>query len=68
MHEAKQKTELIFLLTPRIVRKTSELRVIVPPAELERLEGTRAKPEEPCAGGCRPIPYRFPGFSTKDPK
>jgi type II secretory pathway component GspD/PulD (secretin) len=37
--EAKVKTELVFLLTPTIVRKTSDLKVITPPAELERLEG-----------------------------
>jgi type II secretory pathway component GspD/PulD (secretin) len=37
--ETKQKTELIFILTPHIVRKTSDLKIIVPPKELERLEG-----------------------------
>lgn len=36
--EAKAKTELIFMLTPRIVRRTADLKVIAPPAELERLE------------------------------
>jgi len=38
--ETKQKTELIFILTPHIVRKTSDLKIIVPPKELERLEAT----------------------------
>jgi hypothetical protein len=45
--ETQAKTELVFLLTPRIVRKTGDLRIITPPAELERLE---AEPEDgkPC--------------------
>ncbi|MHC5012672.1 MAG: type II secretion system protein GspD, partial [Planctomycetota bacterium] len=34
----KAKTELLFILTPTIVRKTADLRIITPPAELERLE------------------------------
>ena len=53
--ELKQKSELMFILTPRIVRKNTDARVIVPPAELERLE---QKPSDevdagPC-GGCGP--------------
>ena len=36
--ETKRKTELIFILTPHIVRKTKDLKIITPPAELDRLE------------------------------
>jgi general secretion pathway protein D len=51
--DTKAKTELVILITPRIVRKTAELRVITPPAELERLEQRRddvcaPPPFEPC--------------------
>jgi hypothetical protein len=54
-HETKQKSELMFILTPRIVRKNTDARVIVPPAELERLE---RKPTDEAnvgtCGGCGP--------------
>lgn len=49
--ETKQKRELVFIITPHIVRKTHELRIIVPPSELERLEGG-AVPEKPA---CKPF-------------
>ena len=48
--ETKQKTELIFILTPHIVRKTSDLKIIVPPKELERLEG--AEKGKDCGRKC----------------
>jgi type II secretory pathway component GspD/PulD (secretin) len=41
--ETKQKTELVFLLTPHIVRKTQDLKIVIPPAELERLEEREEK-------------------------
>ena len=41
--ENKAKTELIFILTPHIVRKTKDLKIITPPAELERLEKAESK-------------------------
>ncbi len=51
-NETKVKTELVFMLTPTIVRKTSEFHIITPPSELERLEekedGAPAKPPCPC--------------------
>ena len=40
--ETKQKTELIFILTPHIVRKTSDLKIVTPPKELQRLEDAAA--------------------------
>ena len=46
--ETKQKTELIFILTPHIVRKTSDLNIVVPPKELERLEGTNKDDKDCC--------------------
>ena len=46
--QSKVKTELVFLLTPTIIRKTSEFKVIAPPAELERLEGTEESAPDPC--------------------
>jgi general secretion pathway protein D len=57
--ETKAKTELVILITPRIVRKTAELRVITPPAELERLEQTRQATElvAPCGPPCLPNPF-----------
>ncbi|MCA9313892.1 MAG: hypothetical protein H6806_03580 [Planctomycetes bacterium] len=55
--ETKAKTELIFILTPTIVRKTGELKVIVPPAELERLERVEGGKEK-CP--CPPPPPKFP--------
>ena len=56
--ETKQKTELIFIMTPHIVRKTSDLKIIVPPKELERLEGIDKKK---CGIGCgEPLPMPKP--------
>ena len=46
--ETKAKTELIFILTPHIVRKTKDLKIITPPAELERLEKAEEKKSD-CA-------------------
>lgn len=46
--ETKQKTELIFILTPHIVDKTSDLKIVVPPKELERLESHGDKEIQPC--------------------
>ncbi|MDA1194770.1 MAG: hypothetical protein O2894_06260, partial [Planctomycetota bacterium] len=51
--ETKQKTELIFILTPHIVRKTTDLNIIVPPKELERLEAAGDKDGDCCG---KPIP------------
>jgi len=48
--ETKQKTELIFILTPHIVRKTTDLKIVVPPKELERLEA--AGDDGKCGPGC----------------
>ncbi len=53
--ETKVKTELIFILTPTIVRKTSELKVVVPPAELERLDRVQGEPAK-AKCGCPPSP------------
>jgi type II secretory pathway component GspD/PulD (secretin) len=56
--DTKAKTELVILITPRIVRKTAELRVITPPAELQRLEQKR---EDVCAPPpCGPFPIPNP--------
>ena len=55
--ETKQKTELIFILTPHIVRKTTDLKIIVPPKELERLEAT-GDDDKDCCG--KPIPMPKP--------
>ncbi len=48
--ESKQKTELIFILTPHIVRKTTDLKIVVPPKELERLEAAGDKKSGDCCG------------------
>ena len=70
--ETKQKTELIFILTPHIVRKTSDLKIIVPPKELERLEGAEdGKCERKCGDPikipqpCIPAP---PGWGAELPE
>ncbi len=55
--ETKQKTELIFILTPHIVRKTTDLKIIVPPKELERLETADEKGGDCCG---KPIPMPKP--------
>jgi len=55
--ETKQKTELIFILTPHIVRKTSDLKIIVPPKELERLEAAGDDSDDCCG---KPIPMPKP--------
>ena len=53
--ETKQKTELVFILTPHIVRKTGDLKIITPPGELQRLEKTEERDCEP------PLIFRKPG-------
>jgi type II secretory pathway component GspD/PulD (secretin) len=57
--ETKQKTELIFILTPHIVRKTNELKIVVPPKELERLEGA-ADRKKGCNICGKPLPLPKP--------
>ena len=54
--EAKAKTELVFMLKPTIVRKgAAGLKIVTPPAELERLEdGGRLLPSG------RPVARRAP--------
>jgi len=54
--ETKQKTELLFILTPHIVRKTSDLKIIVPPKELERLEAAGNGKDGDCCGRALPMP------------
>lgn len=54
--EAKQKSELVFLLTPKIMRKAANPRIIAPPAELKRLERGEAGGERPDCGPCRSNP------------
>jgi type II secretory pathway component GspD/PulD (secretin) len=56
--ETKAKTELIFILTPTIVRKTKDLKIVVPPAELERLETVESKKDSDC--DCPPKPPQLP--------
>ena len=52
--DQKAKTELVFFITPHILRKNSDQKVITPPGEAERLrEG----------GGCSVPPV--PGASEK---
>jgi general secretion pathway protein D len=53
-HESKQKTELIFMLTPRIIRKNADARVIMPPAELARLEQNPGEGKGSPCGPCAP--------------
>lgn len=53
--EEKQKTELVFILTPHIVRKTGDLKIVVPPSELQRLENTPEKGKKPCRPGWPPF-------------
>ena len=55
--ETKQKTELVFILTPHIVRKTGDLKIVTPPSELERLERSEDA-EESCKP---PRIFRKPG-------
>jgi Flp pilus assembly secretin CpaC len=52
-NESKQKTELIFILTPHIIRKNADARVILPPAELERLE--QKSTDSARCGPCAPM-------------
>ncbi len=54
--ESKQKTELFFILTPKIIRKGSDRRVISPPAELKRLERSESLEDAPPCGPCKPNP------------
>jgi type II secretory pathway component GspD/PulD (secretin) len=44
--DEKVKTELIFFITPHVLRRKSDNRVIVPPGEQERLRGVC---DDPCA-------------------
>jgi|GEM_PF-2898792 len=48
--DQKVKTELIFEITPHILRKRTDFKIITPPAEKERLEGAgggRCPPKAP---------------------
>lgn len=54
--ESKQKSELVFMLTPRIIRKATDPRVILPPSELERLEQHGDSAEGYECGPCKPNP------------
>lgn len=56
--ETKSKTELIFILTPHIVRKTQDLKIVLPPAELERLEKAGTEETDEC--DCPPRPPQLP--------
>jgi type II secretory pathway component GspD/PulD (secretin) len=71
--ETKAKTELVILLTPHIVRKTADLKIITPPGELERLEST--EPDGYCPAGPHlppltgaPLPWRGGGKKPAEPK
>ena len=58
--ETKSKTELVFILTPHIIGKSGQTRIVKPPGELKRLEQQRrstAEGEE-CKG---PRIFRKPG-------
>jgi type II secretory pathway component GspD/PulD (secretin) len=59
--ETKVKTEIIIMLTPKILRKTSDFNVVTPKEEIERL--TAEEPEDqiaPCPL-CEPLPGRGRG-------
>lgn len=60
--ETKQKTELIFILTPRIMRRGGDFKIVVPESEIERLEGLDSGET---AGKCKewkgPFGIRKPG-------
>ena len=43
--DQKVKTELVFFITPHILRKNSDYKIITPPGEAERLR----EAGEPCA-------------------
>ena len=58
--ETKRKTELVFLLTPRIVRKTQDIKIVIPPSEVRRLEGG-GDAEPACEGFKWPFGIRKPG-------
>ena len=60
--ETNAKTELIFILTPHIVRKTKDLKIITPPAELERLEKEASKKD--CKQDAPAVPPP-PGWGAK---
>jgi general secretion pathway protein D len=58
--ETKRKTELVFLLTPRIIRKNQDLKIVIPPSEVRRLEeGDETKPK--CPEFKLPFGIRKPG-------
>ena len=42
--DQKVKTELVFWITPHILRKKTDYKIITPPAEVERLRGQEACP------------------------
>jgi general secretion pathway protein D len=46
--ETTAKTELVIMITPRIVRKTADVGIIVPPEELKRLEAKEEEEKVPC--------------------
>jgi hypothetical protein len=54
--ESKQKSELVFLLKPTIIRKATNPRIIAPPAELKRLERGGDLDDPPPCGPCKPNP------------
>ncbi|MDJ0975391.1 MAG: hypothetical protein QNJ98_13080 [Planctomycetota bacterium] len=60
--ETKQKTELVFILTPRIMRKQGDLKIVVPESEIQRLESLG---DEEGDGKCKtpvgPFGIRKPG-------
>ncbi len=63
--ETKRKTELIFILTPHIVRKTKDLKIITPPAELDRLEkAEKNEGKKNCKGPTFPKLPRPPGWGA----
>jgi type II secretory pathway component GspD/PulD (secretin) len=47
--DTKVKTELVFHITPHILRKKTDYKIIAPPSEKERLEGA-------CPAGDEPVP------------
>lgn len=60
--ETKQKTELVFILTPRIMRKQGEFKIVVPESEIKRLEGLgEGEGEGKCKTPVGPFGIRKPG-------
>ncbi len=60
--DLKVKTELVFFITPHILRKNSDQKVITPPGEAERLRegGGCTVPETPGASGTSQYPIPIP--------